>query len=181
MIRLLLPSALALLATSCTVSEDTMSAPALHVPGPVTEAVPADALTALREARSIELLSIYPYDQELEAETWEQRGYGELESLDGYAVLGGVSLAQAAKHDVLTAFFRGIADSNDDVADCFNPRHALRAQHAGHRFEFLICFECLSMHVLKDGRRTGRVLTTQSPRGIFNEALTAAHVPLSTD
>ena len=179
--RLLLPLTLAILTTSCTVSESTATAIALDVPPEVIEAVPERALTALREAPTLELLSLYPYDEDLEGETWKERGYAELDDVDGYAVLGSTSLADSAKHDVLTAFFRGIADSNDDVADCFYPRHALRARHEGHEFAFLICFECLSMSVLEDGQRAGRVLTTQSPREAFNAALTAAKVELSKD
>ena len=178
MIRRTLIVVLSLCTSGCTVPDSTESSLTASVPPSVTEAVPERALDALRESAVIELLSLYPYDEDLEGETWKERGYAELDDVDGYAVLGSTSLTDSAKHEVLTAFFRGIADSNDDVADCFYPRHALRARHEGHEFEFLICFECLSMSVLEDGQRAGRVLTTQSPREAFNAALVLAGVAL---
>lgn len=37
------------------------------------------------------------------------------------------------------------------VAACFNPRHGLRAVHAGHTVDLVICFECLTLEVFADG------------------------------
>ena len=130
-----IPFLLILLVASCTGSEHGATTPS--VPDSVSRAVPETFLTPLLSAQSIELSSIYPYDQDLEGELWEERGYTDLAQIGGFAVLGSVSFSNPAKADLLREFFDGIADSNGDVADCFNPRHALTVQHDGHRGRLL--------------------------------------------
>ena len=143
----------------------------------VSAAIPAPALDALRHA-TLELLSLYPYDEESDEEAWADGGLRDLPRVGGFAVLGGTTVEGDARAIALSAVFDGIDASDGVTADCFEPRHALRATTADHRYELVLCFACLSMDVLEDGREVGHVTTTEDPRGALNAILRLADVPL---
>ena len=63
------------------------------------------------------------------------------------------------------------------VAGCFKPRHGIRAVVDGKKVELVICYECLSMSVYVDGKRSS-ALTVKGPEKVFNKFLTDAKVPL---
>jgi hypothetical protein len=105
------------------------------------------------------------------------------EVFHNYAVLGKTEIQnQKQRMELLHAFYKGIADSDDSVAACFNPRHGIRATLAGETVDLVICFQCLSMETYTEpDARAGSLLTTRSPKSTFNKALERAHLPVANE
>ena len=79
---------------------------------------------------------------------------------------------------LVAALKKGVEENDGTVANCFNPRHGIRATHEGNTVELVICFECLSMQAYLGAERSG-ALTTASPERTFDDVLRAAKVPLA--
>jgi hypothetical protein len=71
-------------------------------------------------------------------------------------------------------------DEDDDVPDCFDPRHAIRVQHEGKSIYLLICFECEQVYVYVGDEldRDKWFPIKASAQPVFDEVLKAAGVPL---
>ena len=130
------------------------------------------------QAGSVALLSLHPATQATDPSTRASEGFEAEERLDGFPVLGQCVLTPEAQRRIVGALFDGIHDNDGTVAGCFNPRHGLRVDRNGTRYELVICFECMSLRVLRDGKRIGSALTTAVPAGRFNQTLRAAGVTL---
>jgi hypothetical protein len=96
----------------------------------------------------------------------------------GWKVLGKtVVKSKATRSQLLEALRQGIADNTGIAAACFNPRHGIRAKADGKTLDLVICFECLSIQIFLDDKRTS-VLTADTPQETFDKILKAAGVPL---
>ena len=83
-----------------------------------------------------------------------------------------------AKQKLVDAFKQGVEDSDGAVAGCFNPRHGIRVTHGGRTFDFVICFECLSVSLYAGDAKEDGFLIADSPQDAFNKVLRDAKVPL---
>lgn len=64
----------------------------------------------------------------------------------GFTILGkGEITAPDDKRILVQAFAKGIRDSKGTSANCFNPRHGLRVSIEAATYDFVICFECMSV------------------------------------
>jgi hypothetical protein len=100
------------------------------------------------------------------------------EEFHGWKVLGKTVVKnRATRTQLLEALRQGIADNTGIAAACFNPRHGIRAKADGKTLDLVISFECLSMQLYLDDKRTS-VLTADTPQGTFDKILKAAGVPL---
>lgn len=81
---------------------------------------------------------------------------------------------KAAAEEVEAAVSR----SNDGIALCFDPRHALRVTSRGHRFEFLLCYACHQMAIYRDGKEIATLGIAGSSKPM-NALLAAAKLPIS--
>ena len=131
----------------------------------------AAARAILEQAEDFELLS-------LDARTGMTRMKG---NFHGWRVLGKTAVQDAAtRKRLVEAFEKGVSEYKDGPADCFRPRHGIRAKHDGKTAEFVICFECAHGQVsLVDGSQPQTFLISSSPAGTFNEVLKEAGVPLA--
>jgi hypothetical protein len=59
---------------------------------------------------------------------------------------------------------------------CFNPRHVLSISSGGHIYEFVICYECESVHFYKDDKRIGEAGVFGSSE-FFDDLFVSTHVP----
>lgn len=150
----------------------------LVVPLQVQQKLPADVRSVLENPESFELLSLFPAEEGLLPEIWEQRGYADLERMHRYAVLGKTRLGTGDRMKVLDAVYRGIGDSDGTVAACFKPRHGIRARRGETTVELVICYECLSMIVYRNGAHTGSASTTGKPTRALTAMLKSKGVPL---
>lgn len=106
---------------------------------------PDGVLAALANPDRVELVALHPYPHEIEEEE-------RMDRMHGYGVLGRAVMSDAASANALLAEIeRGIEASGGTVADCFNPRHGLRVTVGETLWELVICYECLSMQVYRDG------------------------------
>ena len=119
-------------------------------------AQPDGVLKAFADAQQVTLVALHPYPHELE-------GDASLERLNGYGVLGRSELRDAATaNQVLALVEQGIEASQGMVAACFNPRHGLTVTTSDAVWDIVICYECLSMQLYRDGERDGGHLTAES-------------------
>lgn len=104
--------------------------------------------------------------------------YESNEKFHGYPVLGKVEIEDVAKRkELMSALRKGIADNDGAAAKCFWPRHAIRAVENGKTIDYVVCFECLQIHIFQEETMTSE-LTTSEPRSIFNKTLEAADIPV---
>lgn len=101
---------------------------------------------ALAEARSTEVLTLYPTRMEMDEGVTE-----ESETFHGYRILGRASIGPATSRKLLSEVARSVASSDGKVAACFNPRHGIRCEMADGPVDIVICFECFQLHVYPTG------------------------------
>lgn len=135
--RLALPLALlALFAAACATADST-------APGDV----PEWARARTEAPDEFILYALHPSN-------FFSRDQAELEALPrfhGYPILGEVLLTDVPAREELVRLLWQTIDSDDGTrAHCFNPRHGIRATQDGMSADWVICFECLSMHVIDD-------------------------------
>ena len=99
---------------------------------------------------------------------------------DGFPVLGSVEITDAATRKKLIAALEvGIDGSDGTMAKCFWPRHALETKVDGRQTKFIICFECLQIKIISNGKEDRVVATTREQKSVFDDVLTAAGVELA--
>jgi hypothetical protein len=138
------------------------------LPARADNQLPADAETILDKASELELYSLDP----------KERDKKPKDGFHGWKVLGKTTLKKKEDREkVVKAIRKGIADSDGSVAGCFNPRHGLKAKAGGKTVELVICYECHSLEVYVDGKRSV-VLTARSGQPGLDKVLQAAGVKL---
>jgi hypothetical protein len=134
-----------------------------------TNRLSATANKILDEAVVLEFYSLDPAPQKEKP----------AEEFHGWNVLGKTVIKnRATRAKLLEALREGIADNTGISAACFNPRHGIRARAEGKTLDLVICFECLSIQVYLDGKRSS-VLTADTPQETFDKILRAAGVRLA--
>ena len=105
--------------------------------------VPASVHELLLQAEQLEIYALDPMHRNMSgAEDDAAPHFHE------YRVLDSATLpTRAEAREVLGLIYDSVRRSNGMVAACFNPRHGIRATVGGDVVDFVICFECLSMHV----------------------------------
>ena len=69
----------------------------------------------------------------------------------GYRVLGSAVLSRNRdRHKLVDLLWKGIAADDGQRAACFNPRHGIRAVKGQKWADWVICFECFSLHVIDE-------------------------------
>ncbi len=146
----------------------------------VNSSLTPDVVAAL-QAGPVVLSSLHPQPRGRDEKLWEERGFDKLPSIDDYAVLGATELDAEGKKRILGALFRGIDANDGTAAACFNPRHALTVRAGATRYDLVICYECLSITIRKNGKHHGSTQTTSKPTRVFNAELKRAGVRLPKD
>lgn len=101
------------------------------------------------------------------------------EKFHGHPVLGKVDLTTVAdRRKLMQAYRNGVAESDGTKAACFWPRHGIRTVEEGVTTDYVICFECLHVHVHNSDTITYPAIT-DDPLPVFNEFLTEAGIPLA--
>ena len=69
----------------------------------------------------------------------------------GYRILGSEVLQRNRdRHALVDLLWKGSAADDGTRAACFNPRHGIRAVKGQAWADWVICFECLSLHVIDE-------------------------------
>ena len=94
-------------------------------------------------------------------------------------VLGSVMVHSSDRDELILALDRGIAENQGWVAECFIPRHGIRAIRGSFSVELVLCFQCAQVYIYTNGTWSECVLVTGSPQPMFDTVLAAAQVPLA--
>jgi hypothetical protein len=130
--------------------------------------LPKSARSILEKADRFELFSLDPNAPKLKP------GQG----FHRWKVLGKTLIKEKKLQEtIMSALARGIAEQPGAIADCFKPRHGIRAVRRKEHVDLVICFECFQVLVLGE-KEASKVLTTRSPQPVFDKVLTQAKVPL---
>jgi hypothetical protein len=133
-------------------------------------ALPADARKALEQAKELELYSLSPGPEK------EKPADG----FHGWKVLGKTAVkADDARKALAAAVLKGVADSDGSVADCFEPRHGVRAVYDGKTYDFVVCFHCSQIEVYAGDKHLETTPTAASPEPALDKMLKDAGVPLA--
>ena len=133
--------------------------------------LPTDASYALRNATTMELLSLDPAPRDKDSDA---------EVFHGWTVLGTTQLSDdTTRNSLLDAFFAGVAENNTTSAACFEPRHGIKVTYDGKQYDFVICFRCYQCRWYVDGKDKGVFLLSRSPQATFNRILRDASVELA--
>lgn len=126
--------------------------------------LPPEALAVLKKAASLEVYSLEP--------TETTKG----PTLQGWRVLGKTAVKGPTAAKAVEAVRKAIEAGNKG-AKCFDPRHALRANHGGKTVDVVICFECHWAYVYVDGKKVGRsLMITSSAAEPLDAILRAAKI-----
>jgi len=111
------------------------------------DTVPEWARIATEAPDDLTLYALHPSDYFAESEA----NLAALPRFHGYPILGEAPLTDPAQRaELASLLWECIAADDGTRAACFNPRHGLRATKDGKSADWVICFECLSMHVIDD-------------------------------
>jgi hypothetical protein len=132
--------------------------------------LPADVGKALEEADRLELYSLDPSKPAAETDK---------DAFHGYKVLGKTTVKADARKDLVAAVLKGVADSDGSMADCFEPRHGVRAVRDGKTYDLVICFHCLQIEAYAGDKKLPTTPTARSPEPALDGLLKDAGVPLA--
>jgi hypothetical protein len=132
--------------------------------------LPRDAQQALGEAPVLELYSLDPRPSKEKP----------ADAFHGFMVLGKTTVkADDARKALAAAVIKGVADSDGSVADCFEPRHGVRAAYDGKTYDFVICFHCAQIEVFAGDKQLATTPTAATPEPALDKLLKDAGVPLA--
>jgi hypothetical protein len=152
------------LLTTAVVAGQTASATPTRV---WTNGLPPDAQTVLHEAEKFELYSLDP----------EASRISLTNNFHGWNVAGSTTITNAqTRKELITAFEKGVKGANM-LANCFEPRHGIRATKGTQTFDFVICFRCLQVVLFDEHGKESTVCITASPQPTFEKVLIEERVP----
>lgn len=139
--------------------------PAARTPETLPEAVKE----IFDAAETVELYSLDPSPGQWSGRTWH-----------GWKVLGLTRIDAARKAETVAAVETCLADWSGAFANCFVPRHGVRAKVNFRVAEAVICFQCSRAEFYVDGEKVGDKGLGEAGRGVLDDQLRAANVPLAT-
>lgn len=128
----------------------------------------------LSDAQDVEIFSLNPMRSQM-----EDPAVAALPHFHDYAILDSKRVdGRERARELLNLVYRGIHESDGTVAACFNPRHGIRVHSKDEHVDFVICYECLSMHIHR-GEQQDSALTTEGPLAEINGFWVAEGLVLS--
>lgn len=100
------------------------------------------------------------------------------ENFHGYAVLGKTQIdTMSHQLELKSAFIRAMARAKG--ADCFSPRHGLRAELDGKTVDVVISFECEKFLVYSENEEGGGGVHSRDLESPFNQILKNAGIEIT--
>lgn len=127
----------------------------------------------LFHAESLEIVALDP--------DWPtEESLADPSTLHGYNVRGrAVVTSRPLRVELLTSLGDAARENDGMVAACFNPRHALIAEHEGKTCEVIICFECLTFQVWDGKEPVETVDLSETPRPLYDRIFTDAGLSIA--
>ncbi len=136
---------------------------------PLGVTMPSEAMNALQAGTEFSLLSLDPSD----LFTPNPDGF------HNFDVLGSTFPSQPDREQLVKSFAAGVTAHDGMVAACFDPRHGIRVQYEGKCYDFVICFECAKIYWYTDSEKNETILTSGTPKQVFDKVLTKASIKLA--
>jgi hypothetical protein len=96
----------------------------------------------------------------------------------GWKVVGtSVINDRDVRRKLIVAFEKGVAESKGGPAFCFDPHHGIRVTREGKTVDFVLCFDCFQVRAYVGDALEANLITTNSPRAVFDNVLDASKVP----
>jgi hypothetical protein len=134
-----------------------------------------DYAMVLEDSEELEVFSIDPFHV-------GNKEANKEDTLRGYRVLGKTRVNdKGVRKQIANAIHRSVKDATGTYsAFCFDPRHVVRASTAGKQVDFVICFECVGMHVHggPDDKYTHYPIT-KATKDILDDVLAKANIPIA--
>lgn len=141
-------------------------------------AFPKEVRTVLEKATALELYSLDPTRE------------AKKDAFHRWKILGSTTVKQGeARNQLVAALVKGVEENQELSANCFQPRHGLRATYEGTTVDLVICFQChqIEVHIGK-GKDGGEkefkeldrhILVSKSPEPTLDSILKEAGVMLA--
>jgi hypothetical protein len=98
-----------------------------------------------------------------------------------YPILGQVRIETGIERTNLVTVLSNAIAEGGPMADCFDPRHGIRAKRDGETVDFIICFECGAINAFSSKGTNWIFPVSGSASALFNQTLQKAGVPLPTN
>lgn len=120
--------------------------------------LPADFGEALQNSADLELVSLFP---EPTSRRFDRSGnpleLAEQRQCRQYEILGRTRPTREAVQPLLSQIRWMLIGPEPRVRTrCFRPRHALRTEYRGTRFDLLLCYECSQIALFRNQLEVGR-------------------------
>lgn len=127
-------------------------------------------LQRLRQFMSnVRLLEVWSLDPNIADPDKVKPAYARLYPFHGYHVIGREELKNKEEiRDLLFSVVLSIADSTEETAECFVPRHGLRIYDDKGFLDLVICYTCGSGR-LYEGKEEGWFATAKNAEADFDE------------
>lgn len=98
-----------------------------------------------------------------------------VDHLPGFKIKSRVIVTDPATRQRLSRALReDVQQSNDSVAGCFDPHHAIHVVRGDHAYDFIVCFGCGGVMGIGEDGRSVFVRTSQSSKPVFTDVLKSA-------
>jgi hypothetical protein len=114
----------------------------------------------------------------------DEKDDGKIEQFHGYPVLGKVDVDSLEKRNEIVAALTKGHEQGKSLAQpkCFEPRHGIRVIENGKTIDFVICFHCVNMLVLKGNEDQHLTIPISThPKPLLDKYLTDHQIPLAPD
>jgi hypothetical protein len=98
--------------------------------------------------------------------------------LEGFKILGHAHIEGEEMKQAAAEFESAAARGDNQLYNCFDPRHALQIVSDSHTYDFLLCFACHQIVVYRDGIQIAGVGAAGKPDAL-NKLLRAHHLHIS--
>lgn len=133
--------------------------------------LPEDVLSVLEKADKIEILSIDPvFKKEKDVDKTKEKFHG-------YQVIGKIEVKEEVRKKIISSFLEDMVGKNE-MAKCFEPRHAIHAVLGEKTVDLVICFRCQQFNVYVNSSTTSKTYAiSKAPEPIFDKVLIDAGIP----
>jgi hypothetical protein len=96
-----------------------------------------------------------------------------------WRALGRATIRDTSEIKALAEAFRGGCREGGDWFACFEPRHAIHFNNAGHEVELVVCFECTQVWLFLDSSAQQEHTISKSARETFDRVFKTAGLEIA--
>src|SRR5262245_34135414 len=121
--------------------------------------LPSAAKSILEKADKIELISLYPGQMDEPPPEGDYFGWKEL---------GRTTIQDPETRETVATAVQNAIIEGRTGAKCFDPRHAIHADHKGKTVDILICFHCSQVLIYLNEKQGPYIAISESPQPLLD-------------